>query len=119
MLALPDMALAAPSAGADGSVYVAARGNAGIRRLVPVPFAVQARLFAIRAYISAYPFCFALQARAHCLPPCGALYNVWHNSVTLWKSSIAFHAEQLSVNAGHHCSWQCVGYAVVSGVKGL
>lgn len=43
VLPLPDMATAAPSTGADGSVFVAARGSAGVRRLMPVPFAVQAR----------------------------------------------------------------------------
>ena len=46
---MPDMAVAAPSAGADGSVFVAARGDAGIRRLAPVPFATQARHPTLRA----------------------------------------------------------------------
>ncbi len=41
VLPLPDMATAAPSTGPDGSVFVAARGNADVRRLVPVPFAAQ------------------------------------------------------------------------------
>ena len=49
VLPVPDMAVAAPSAGADGSVFVAARGDAGIRRLGPVPFATQARRFALQA----------------------------------------------------------------------
>ncbi|KAK9844012.1 hypothetical protein WJX81_001849 [Elliptochloris bilobata] len=46
VLPLQDMAVAAPSTGADGCVYVASRGDAGIRRLAPVAFATQARALA-------------------------------------------------------------------------
>ena len=36
----------APSLGPDGSVYLVASGEAGIRRLVPTPFSLQAQALA-------------------------------------------------------------------------
>ena len=46
VLPLRDMALIAPSLDADGSLYVAAMGEAGIRRLIPTPFSPQSQALA-------------------------------------------------------------------------
>lgn len=43
VLPLRDMGLIAPTLAADGSVFVAAVGDAGIRRLLPTPFSQQAK----------------------------------------------------------------------------